>query len=89
MPAGGYAIGKRAEGKKLSKKEKKFQLSRDDGKYAELNPINPHEAQKEFGNTLRLNPVGSAFGGVSLAEEGQVVTTHSASAVPGPEGGEC
>lgn len=84
---GGHSIGKRSEGKKLSKKEKKFQLSKDDGKYAELNPINPHDAQKEFGNTLRLNPVGPAFGGMASLEESQVITTHNTS-VPGPQGGE-
>ena len=73
---------------RLSKKEKRFQLSKDDGQYAELNPINPHQAQKEFGEKLRLNPVGPAFGGVASAEEGQVITSHNSSAVPGPEGGE-
>ncbi len=81
---------------RLSKKEKRFQLSKDDGRYAELNPINPHEAKKEFGEKLRLNPVGPAFGGgvaspATTAEEekGRVITSHNTSSVPGPEGGKC
>lgn len=83
-----FPIGKREEVKKMSKKEKRFQLSKDDGKYLELNPINPLQAKKEFGNTLRLNPVGPNFGGVASSEERQVITAHNSSAVPGPEGGE-
>ena len=83
---------KRDGSKRLSKKEKRFQLSKDDGKYAELNPINPHDAKKEFGEKLRLNPVGPAFGSVASAggtlEEGQVITSHNTSSVPGPEGSE-
>ena len=59
-------------------------------RYAELNPINPLEAKKEFGEKLRLNPVGPAFGGVATAtaasEEGRVITSHNSSSVPGPEG---
>lgn len=47
--------------RRLSKKEKKFQLSKDDGSYSELNPIDPHDAKKQFGDTLKLNPVGPAF----------------------------
>lgn len=81
-------IAKRTDAKKMSKKEKKFHLSKDDGKYAELNPINPHEAKLEYGDTLRLNPVGPAFGGVASLEEGQVVTSHNTSSVPGPEDSE-
>lgn len=86
---GGYSIAKRNEPKKMSKKEKRFHLSKDDGKYAELNPINPHEAKKEFGHTLRLNPVGPAFGGRGSQEEGQVMMSHTTSSVPGPEECEC
>ena len=78
-------VVQRGESKRLSKKEKRFQLSKDDGQYAELNPINPHQAQKEFGGKLRLNPVGPAFGGVASAE---VITSHNTSAVPGLEGSE-
>lgn len=54
-------LSQRSETRRLSKKEKKFQLSKDDGSYAELKPVNPHDAKKEFGNTLKLNPVGPAF----------------------------
>lgn len=54
-------LSERSETRRLSKKEKKFQLSKDDGSYAELKPVNPHDAKKEFGNTLKLNPVGPAF----------------------------
>ena len=54
-------ISERSEGRRLSKKEKKFQLSKDDGSYSELKPIDPHHAKKEFGDTLKLNPVGPAF----------------------------
>ena len=54
-------IGDRSEKRRLSKKEKKFQLSKDDGSYAELKPVDPHDAKKEFGDTLKLNPVGPAF----------------------------
>ena len=78
------AAKSRTDNKRLSKKDKKFQLSKDTGAYAELSPINPVEAQKEFGNTLKLNPVGPAFG--MLAEEGQTVTNHNS--VPLPNQGE-
>ena len=54
-------LSQRSETRRLSKKEKKFQLSKDDGSYAELKPVDPHDAKKEFGNTLKLNPVGPAF----------------------------
>lgn len=54
-------VSERSEKRRLSKKEKKFQLSKDDGCYSELNPIDPHDAKKEFGDTLKLNPVGPAF----------------------------
>lgn len=79
---GVWEVGQRSEPKKMSKKEKKFHLSKDDGRYAELNPINPHQAKKEFGNTLRLNPVGPSFGGVASLEEGQAVNS-----VPVPDEG--
>ena len=49
------------QGRKLSKKEKRFQLSRDDGAYCELSNIDPITAKSEFGVNLRLNPVGPAF----------------------------
>ena len=76
---------KRSGSKRMSKKEKKFHLSKDDGRYAELNPINPHEAKREYGDTMRLNPVGPAFGGVaSSLEEGREADATS-SAVPQPQ----
>lgn len=75
----------RADNKRLSKKDKRFQLSKDTGAYAELSPINPVEAQKEFGATLKLNPVGPAFG--TKAEESQTVTNHNSS-TPLPNEGE-
>ena len=77
-------ISERSERRRLSKKEKKFQLSKDDGSYAELKPVDPHDARKEFGNTLKLNPVGPAFqaaaaavgqGGAELGDDGDHVTT--------------
>ena len=74
LPSSGrhLKIAERAERKRMSKKEKIFQLSKDDGSYAELKPINPHEAQKEFGNTLKLKSVvpGPQMGGDT--EEGEV-----------------
>lgn len=79
---GGQLLAKRSDPNKMSKKEKKFHLSKDDGRYAELNPISPHEAKMEFGETLRLNPVGPELGGVASSEEGNT------SAVPGPESSE-
>ena len=72
----------RGDNKRLSKKDKIFQLSKDTGAYAELSPINPVDAKKEFGDTLKLNPVGPAFGGI---DESQVVTTHNTE--PGAEEG--
>ncbi len=77
-------ISDRSEKRRLSKKEKKFQLSKDDGSYAELKPVDPHDARKEFGNTLKLNPVGPAFqaaaaavghGGAELGDDDDHVTT--------------
>ncbi len=70
----------RGDNKRLSRKDKKFQLSKDTGAYAELSPINPVEAQKEFGGNLKLNPVGPAFG--TRAEDGQTVTAHNSVSVP-------
>ena len=64
-------ISERSETRRLSKKEKKFQLSKDDGSYAELKPVDPHDARKEFGNTLKLNPVGPAFQAAAAAAVGQ------------------
>lgn len=70
-----------AKMKKLSKKEKRFQLSRDDGAYCELSTIDPLAAQSEFGDNLRLNPVGPAFAtGPSASSKpvsGDAVTTHN------------
>lgn len=68
-------LSERSETRRLSKKEKKFQLSKDDGSYAELKPVDPHAAKKEFGNTLKLNPVGPAF------------QQAAASSAIGPQGG--
>ena len=67
-------ISERSEKRRLSKKEKKFQLSKDDGSYSELKPINPHEAKKEFGDTLKLNPVGPAFQSAATAVQGGAET---------------
>jgi hypothetical protein len=64
-------LSERSETRRLSKKEKKFQLSKDDGSYAELKPVNPHDAKKEFGNTLKLNPVGPAFQQAAASAVGQ------------------
>ena len=80
---GGSPIRKSADVRKLSKKEKRYLLSKDDGRYAELNPINPHEAKKEFGKSLRLNPVLPDEGGA----ERQTNSSHRASCLPGQEGG--
>ena len=76
---GGYDISS----KRMSKKEKRFQLSKDDGAYSELTEINPHQAKKEFGQTLRLNPVGPAFPAqTDQSDLSQSITTsHNASAV--------
>ena len=60
-------LSERSGTRRLSKKEKKFQLSKDDGSYAELKPVDPHDARKEFGNTLKLNPVGPAFQAAAAA----------------------
>ena len=77
--------------RKMSKKEKRFHLLKDDGRYTELNPISPHDAQKEFGESLRLNPVhpkgpgeGSGTPGVELPDGG--ASFSSSSAVPQPGG---
>ena len=64
------AIVERSNSRRLSKKEKKFHLSKDDGSYSELKPINPHEAKKEFGDTLKLNPVGPAFQSAAATQSG-------------------
>ena len=68
--------------KKLSKKEKRFQLSKDDGAYCELSTIDPLAVQSEFGENLRLNPVGPAFvtgasSSPSKRLSGSVVTAHN------------
>ena len=48
--------------KKLSKKEKRFQLSKDDGAYCELSTIDPVTAvQSDSAGNVRLNPIGPAF----------------------------
>lgn len=48
--------------KKLSKKEKRFQLSRDDGAYCELSSIDPVTAvRSDSSGNVRLNPIGPAF----------------------------
>ena len=48
--------------KKLSKKEKRFQLSRDDGAYCELSTIDPVTAvQSDSAGNVRLNPIGPTF----------------------------
>ena len=67
-----------AKTKKLSKKEKRFQLSKDDGTYSELSPISPLVAKSEFGDSLRLNPVGPAFASSnSTTAVGGAVTAHN------------
>lgn len=62
LPCGGVI-------KKMSKKEKRFHLSKDDGRYSELNPISPHEAKREFGESLRLKPVDPMLVGVASGSE--------------------
>ena len=61
----------RGSGGRLSKKEKKFQLAKDDGRYTELRPIDPQVARKEYGESLRLNPVGPAFASLDSPPEGE------------------
>ena len=62
----------------MTKKEKRFQLSRDDGAYCELSTIDPLAAQEEFGGNLRLNPVGPSFvPGPSLTRPGETLTAHN------------
>ena len=67
--------------KKLSKKEKRFQLSKDDGAYCELSTIDPLAAKSEFGDNLRLNPIGPAFvrGSSESSKQGSsdTVTMHN------------
>ena len=63
--------------KRMSNKEKRFQLRKDDGSYSELKPISPHDAQRQFGDSLRLNPVGPAFGGQATANDPETVTVHN------------
>ena len=65
---------------KLSKKEKKFQLQKDDGTYTELQPIDPQDAKRQFGESLRLNPVGPAFvaNRASNSQDTQTHTAHNA-----------
>ena len=60
--------------KRMSNKEKRFQLRKDDGSYSELKPISPHDAQRQFGDSLRLNPVGPAFGAQATANDPETVT---------------
>ena len=81
----GHPIIKKRDGSRLSKKEKRFLLSRDDGKYAELNPINPHQAKKEFGDKLLLRPASTMVvdGGASSLEGEE--REEGGSAVPGPQ----
>ena len=64
--------------KRMSNKEKRFQLRKDDGSYSELKPISPHDAQRQFGDSLRLNPVGPAFGAQATANNPETVTVHNA-----------
>ena len=77
----------------MSKKEKRFRLSKDDGRYSELNPINPFEAKREFGDSLKLKTVdskgvvlvsGPNDDHVGLSEEGPSV---SSSIIPQLEDG--
>ena len=71
--------------KRMSSKEKRFQLQKDDGSYSELQPISPLEAKRQFGESLRLNPVGPAFGNQSTSsKEPQTVTAHN-TGPPEPE----
>ena len=73
--------------KKLSKKEKRFQLSHDTGAYCELSTIDPIVAAKsDLGKNLRLNPIGPAFvsSGVSpeQREAGVTITSHNGPSPP-------
>ena len=52
--------------KEMSKKEKQFHLSKDTGIYSQLNPITWHEAQREYGKSLRLYPSDPKGQGGSL-----------------------
>ncbi len=73
--------------RKMTKKEKRFALSKDRGQYSELNPISPHEAKKEFGESLHLKPVESPVGYVAVggAVGGAAADgTSLSSAVPQP-----
>ena len=63
--------------KRMSNKEKRFQLRKDDGSYSELKPISPHDAQRQFGDSLRLNPVGPAFESQATANDPETVTVHN------------
>ena len=71
--------------RKMTKKEKKFVLSRDKGQYSELNPISPHEARQEFGDSLHLKQVEPPVDGV--VEDPVAVSSSSSSAVPQPNPG--
>jgi len=70
--------------RKMTKREKKFVLSKDKGQYSELNPISPHEARQEFGDSLHLKQVEPPVGGVS---EEPAAVSNSSSAVPQPNPG--
>ena len=68
--------------KKLSRKEKKFQLSRDDGAYCELSAVDPVTAvQSDAAGNVRLNPIGPAFlasfPGQPQSPSGAVTTAHN------------
>ena len=65
---------------RMSRKEKRFQLQKDDGSYSELKPINPQDAKKEYGENLRLNPVGPAFAQPSSTKN--TVTAHNTDQAP-------
>ncbi len=89
-----HGTGKKPSKNRLSKKQKRFQLQKDDGKYAELCPIDPQDAKKDYGESLRLNPVGPTFSqvpGPSLGGAGhlnvskrdsEIITTHNIDPTP-------
>ena len=72
--------------RKMTKREKKFALARDRGQYSELNPISPHEAKKEFGESLHLKPVEAPAVGTEEHSSTADAVTFS-SAVPQPNAG--
>ena len=73
--------------KRMTKKEKQFHLSKDTGVYSQLNPISLHEAQREYGKSLRLYPSdskrqGESFVGFAVEVPNEEAYSNSSSAIP-------